>query len=95
MEKQFVLVKDKFKMETKEGTLELVEYAGYVGHNFQVTLNGKMLGAIMDDLKLNMQNIVYDNAVIIVYEEQYLPLLAAMAIMVVREIARDHAEWTE
>lgn len=95
LEKQFVLVKDKFKMETKEGTLELVEYAGYVGHNFQVTLNGKMLGAIMDDLKLNMQNIVYDNAVIIVYEEQYLPLLAAMAIMVAREIARDHAEWTE
>ena len=49
----------------------------------------------MDDLKLNMQNIVYDNAVIIVYEEQYLPLLTAMAIMVAREIARDHAEWTE
>ena len=31
------------------------------------------------------------NAVIIAYEEKYLPLLAAMAVMVARELARDRS----
>ena len=43
----------------------------------------------MDDLKINMPNIVYDNAVLMVYDKKYLPLLTAMAVMVAREIARD------
>jgi uncharacterized protein YxjI len=89
LEKQFVLVKDKFVMDIKEGRLELTEYAGSIGHNFCVTLNGRMLGAIMDDLDINLGNIVFDNAVIIAYDEQYLPLLTAMAVMVARELARD------
>ena len=33
--------------------------------------------------------IVFDNSVVIAYEEQYLPLLTAMAVMVARELARD------
>lgn len=89
LEKKFVLVKDKFTMKVKEGTLTLKEYAGSIGHNFFVTLNGEMLGSIMDDLELSINNIVFDNAVVICYEEKYLPLLTAMSIMVAREIARD------
>lgn len=60
-------------------------------HNFCVTLNGKTLGTILDNLDLKMENIVFDNAVIIAYEEKYLPLLAAMAVMVARELARDRS----
>ena len=91
LEKKFVLVKDKFEMKVKEGKLELTEYAGSIGHNFCVTLNGKTLGTILDNLDLKMENIVFDNAVIIAYEEKYLPLLAAMAVMVARELARDRS----
>lgn len=91
LEKKFVLVKNKFEMKVKEGKLELTEYAGSIGHNFCVTLNGKTLGTILDNLDLKMENIVFDNAVIIAYEEKYLPLLAAMAVMVARELARDRS----
>ena len=90
LEKKFVLV-NKFEMKVKEGKLELTEYAGSIGHNFCVTLNGKTLGTILDNLDLKMENIVFDNAVIIAYEEKYLPLLAAMAVMVARELARDRS----
>lgn len=91
LEKKFVLVKDKFEMKVKEGKLELTEYAGSIGHNFCVTLNGKTLGTILDNLDLKMENIVFDNAVIIAYEEKYLPLLTAMAVMAARELARDRS----
>ena len=43
----------------------------------------------MDDLELNMQNVTFDNSVLIVYDEKYVPLLTAMAVMVARELARD------
>ena len=89
LEKQFVLVKDKFVMEIADGKLELTEYAGSIGHNFAVTLNGTLLGTIMDNMNINVSNIVFDNAVIIVYDKQYLALITAMAVMVARELARD------
>ena len=89
MEKQFKLVRHKFEMDINEGKLELTEYTGSIGHNYTVTVNGEIIGSIMDDLKINMPNIVYDNAVLMVYDKKYLPLLTAMAVMVAREIARD------
>lgn len=89
LEKKFVLVKDKFSMQVKEGKLVLQEYAGSLGHNFFVTLNDRMLGSIMENLEFTLENVVFDNSVVICYEEQYLSLLTAMAIMVAREIARD------
>lgn len=88
-EKQFDLVKDRFSMDTNEGMLELTEYVGMWGRNFKVTLNGRVIGAVMDNLKFNIQNIIFDNSVIIVYESEYLPLLTVMVVMVAREIARD------
>lgn len=89
LEKQLTFVRDKFAMETREGKLELIEYAGTIGHNFRVMLNGRMFGAIMDDMDITIQNMVWDNAFLIVYEEEYLPLMTAMAVMVTRELARD------
>ena len=89
LEKQLTFVRDKFAMEIKDGKLELTEYAGTIGHNFKVTLNGKLIGAIMDNMDINIQNIIWDNAFLIVYEKEYLPLVIAMAVMVTRELARD------
>ena len=92
LEKKFELVRDHFTMDITEGRLELTEYAASIGHNFTVILNGRMLGAIMDDLELTIHNLIFDNAVMIVYDTDYLPLMTAMAIMVAREIARDEED---
>ena len=89
LEKQLDLVRDRFTMETTEGTLELREYAGTIGRNFKVTLNGQILGAIMENMDLTPENIVFDNAFLIVYRPEKLPLLVAMAVMAARELARD------
>ncbi len=87
--KKFSFVRDHFVMDVKEGKLELIEYSGTIGRNFRVLLNGKILGSIMDNMDLKIENIVFDNAFLIVYKKEYLPLLTAMAVMVAREIARD------
>ncbi len=89
LEEQFALVKDKFAMELTEGRLELTEYAGSIGHNYSVTLNGRMLGAIVDNMDITVDNVFFDNAFLIVYEEKYLPLITALAVMAARELARD------
>lgn len=87
--KKLDLVRDQFAMDTEDGRVELIEYAGTIGHNFKVTLDGRMIGAIMDNLDISLENFVFDNAFIIVYEKEYLPLLTAMAVMAARELARD------
>ena len=89
LEKQFTFVRDTFAMDVNEGRLELTEYAGTIGHNFRVTLNGTLIGAIMDDMDITIENIVWDNAFLIVHDRKYLPLITAMAVMVTRELARD------
>lgn len=89
LEKQFDLVRDRFTMEVTEGTLELREYAGTIGHNYKVMLNGKILGAVMDNMDLTIENVVFDNAYLIVYQPDKLPLLVCMAVMAARELARD------
>lgn len=91
LEKQLEFARDRFTMETAEGTLELREYLGTVGRNFRVTLDGRTLGGVMEDLALNIPNLVFDNAYLIVYDPEKLPLLTAMAVMVARELARDRA----
>ena len=91
LEKQLEFARDRFTMETSEGTLELREYLGTVGRNFRVTLDGRMLGGIIEDLALNIPNLVFDNAYLIVYDPEKLPLLTAMAVMVARELARDRS----
>ena len=48
-----------------------------------------MLGAIMENMDLTPENIVFDNAFLIVYRPEKLPLLVAMAVMAARELARD------
>lgn len=64
-------------MELPEGKLELREYAGSIGHNYSVKLNGTMIGTmigtIVDNMDLTVGNIMFDNAFLIVYDAKYLP----------------------
>ena len=92
LEKKLEFIRDHFTMDVAEGRLELREYAGSIGRNFSVLLNGRMLGAIMEDMQFTLHNIIFDNSVLMVYDTDYLPLMTAMAIMVAREIARDEED---
>lgn len=69
--------------------MKLEEYAGSIGYNYLVSLNDKPIDAVMDDLELRLDNLIFDNSVVIVYEKKYLAMITALAIMVAREIARD------
>lgn len=83
------LAKDIFVMDCPDGQINLSENIGYIGTNYTVRLNGEIIGTIMDNLKLTIRNIVFDNSIVFVYDDRYTSLIAAMAVMVAREIARD------
>lgn len=83
------LWKDIFHMDTPDGKIELIQNVVFFGTNYTVKMNGEVIGTIMDDLSLKIKNFVFDNSIIFVYNEKYTALLAAMAVMVAREIARD------
>lgn len=89
LKKRFSMAKDVFDMKVSEGTLVLREFGGFLGSNFVLTLNGNPIGAIMENFELTLENIIFDNSVLVVYDESRLALLTAMAVMVAREIARD------
>ncbi len=40
-------------------------------------------------MDITIENVVFDNAFLVVYDRKYLPLMIAMAVMVARELARD------
>ena len=45
--------------------------------------------ATLENMDLTPENIVFDNAFLIVYQPEQLPLLVATAVMAARELARD------
>lgn len=83
------LYRDIFVMDTPDGKFELKENTAFFGANYTVKLNDELIGTIMDDVSLTIRNFVFDNSVIYVYNDKYTALMAAMAVMVAREIARD------
>lgn len=89
--KKMTLVHTTFSMKTSEGELTLRSVNATIGHNYQVLLNGEVVGNICEKLNLTLQNIVYDNFVIYVRDEKYRLVITAMAVMIVREMARERA----
>ena len=87
--KEFTFIRDTFTMKAGENKFELTEYAGFFGHNFKASLNGREIGSIMDNLNIELRNFVFDNSIIVCYDREYLPLLAGFAVMIARELARD------
>lgn len=89
--KKLALVHTTFTMKTSEGELTLRSVNATIGHNYQVLLGGEVVGNICEKLNLTLQNIVFDNFVIYVREEKYRLVITAMAVMIVREMARERA----
>lgn len=89
--KKLDLVHTTFTMKTSEGDLTMRSVNATIGHNYQVLLHGMVVGNICEKLNLTLENIVFDNFVIYVRDEKYRLVITAMAVMVVREMARERA----
>lgn len=89
--KKFDLVHDTFTMKTSEGELTMRSVNATIGHNYQVMMNGEVVGNICEKMNLTLENIVYDNFVLYVREEKYRLIITALAVMAAREMARERA----
>ena len=57
-----------------------------IGHHADLM---QLFGEELDIFIMYVENLVFDNAFLVVYEKEYLPLVTAMAVMVTRELARN------
>ena len=90
--KEVNLVRDMFSMDTGAGRIEMREVNTLLGKNFIVLREGRKIGSIAEKLNLTLENIVFNNLVLVVYDSHDLPLMAALGVMAVREMARDSSE---
>ncbi len=81
---------DTFTLETPEGLLEMQSLSDTIGTNYIVKLNGSVIGTIAEKFNLTLHNLVFDNFILHVRSDRHTPLLAALATMVAREVARDN-----
>lgn len=93
--KKLDLIHNTFTMKTSEGELNMRSVNATIGHNYQVLLDGEVVGNICEKLNLTRQNIVFDNFVLYVRDEKYRLVITAMAVMVSREMARERVSEQE
>lgn len=91
LKKKMVLHHDWFIANTSYGRLEMKSMNAMFGSNYQVSINGTQIGTIAEKMNINLNNLVFDNFLLSVNEEKYLPLMTAMGVMAAREIKRDKA----
>lgn len=89
LKKRIVLHHDYFSGKTEFGKLELKSVNSTIGVNYNVLLNEENIGTIAQNIKPNLENIVFDNYLISVNKRNDLPLMTAMAVMAAREASRD------
>lgn len=80
---------DSFKMNLPDGILSMRSVVATFGDNYIVRIGSRQIGAISENLNLNINNLVFDNMVIEVFDHKYLLIMAALAIMSAREMSRD------
>ena len=87
--KKLDLGHDNFTMKLGNEQLSMRSVAVTIGSNYIVRLGGRQIGTISENLSLTLHNLLFDNMVVEVFDEQYTLLMAALAIMSAREMARD------
>lgn len=93
--KKIDLIHTTFTMQTQDGLLEMRSVNTTIGDNYQVKMNGEIIGNISEKLNLTLHNIVFDNFILFVREEKHTVLIAALATMAAREMARGRADERE
>ena len=90
--KKLDFVHDSFVMQLGREELSMRSAAAVIGANYIVRLDGRQIGTIGENLNLTLHNLLFDNMVIEVFDDSYTLLMAALAVMSAREMARDREE---
>ena len=82
----FRLLRTKFRMQTRDGEIVVREMTATIGDQFGVYKNGALIGTISQKIGLTslgmfVRDMVFDNFVIMVFDEQDLPLVTALSVM--------------
>lgn len=85
--KKMHLVKDSFLMETADGILSMKSISERDGNNYIIKLDNVVIGSLADRLNFTMHNIMFNHYVIHVLDEKHTLLIAALAIMAIREFS--------
>ncbi len=87
--KKMHLIRDSFLMETADGVLSMKSISERDGNNYIIKLDNLVIGSLADRLNFTMHNIMFNHYVIHVRDEKHTLLIAALAIMAIREFAGD------
>ena len=90
--KKLALAHDTFSMQCGDVEITMRSVADTIGANYIVRANGRQIGTIGENLDLSLHNILFDNMVVEVFDDKYTLLMAALAIMSAREMARDRED---
>ena len=82
----FRILRTRFRMKTADGEVEVREMTATVGDQFGVYKNGALIGTISQKLGLTglgqfVRDMVFDNFVIMVFDERDLPLVTTLSVM--------------
>ncbi|MCR5097926.1 MAG: hypothetical protein K6B14_03155 [Lachnospiraceae bacterium] len=82
----FRILRTKFRMKTKDGEVVVREMTATIGDQFGVYKNGNLIGTISQKIGLTglgtfVRDMVFDNFVIMVFDERDLPLVASLCVM--------------
>ncbi len=82
----FRILRTKFRMKTRDGEVVVREMTATIGDQFGVYKNGSLIGTISQKIGLTglgtfVKDMVFDNFVIMVFDERDLPLVASLCVM--------------
>lgn len=82
----FRILRTKFRMKTRDGEVVVREMTATIGDQFGVYKNGSLIGTISQKMGLSSfgtfaRDVVFDNFVIMVFDERDLPLVATLSVM--------------
>ncbi|WP_316859303.1 hypothetical protein [uncultured Cohaesibacter sp.] len=89
LKRRLVLHHTAFSGQTSFGKLELIRMNAMAGSNYQVKLGGEQIGTIARKLNFTLDNVVFDNFILSIADPDWLPLMAAMGVMVARQAKRE------
>lgn len=82
----FRILRTKFRMETRDGELVVREMTATIGDQFGVYKNGALIGTISQKIGITslgtfVRDMVFDNFVIMVFDNRDLPLVTTFSVM--------------
>lgn len=81
MKKHFNIFRSRFSMHTGDGDILVNEVTATIGGHFIIYKNGDVIGTISEKINPKVSELLFDNFVIMVFDERNLPLVASLCVM--------------